>query len=994
MEVLFDRCDRPAGWTLQLGREVPGAEGRLGSDTDAGRPCLRVDFDFARGGNYVGLERNCVIPESSEIAFSICATGSLHGIVRLHDATEQAFLTGFTLAGEGWQQVRVPITPERFRGHWSGANDGVFHFPMARLVIAMNGPGQGHFLLRDITLTTAAPDMQWRLRVDTPFPGNVAFTDEGAVPIHVRATNCTGEPVRGEVHCRILNYEGKTLLEQRRPLDFAKWADQGLDLQLPRAGPGYYLADAEVLVAGRRAAAMQGGICVVIRPKDMDRDDGQAFFGLHVSDPAAAQRIGARWHREWRFWRFTENHPGIYDWSDEHLRDCRAHHIQVMLVMDYEPPSWAAKLRTAGQKGWSGCEPIMAPYRDFVRECARRYRDQVSAFEIQNEPDLQCWRNNGLSFDEGVAEYTRLVQMAAPIVRTEAPGRLVAGCDVSGVDYDAGLPFSRAVLERVGSLLDVFSGHPYASPRYFGDGRHPLLPHENREAEKLQGAVKMLDEFARAGKGAPVGGPQRLWIGEKGWGLDLKEPALGPYSKAFAGCVAQTLITARSVAGADRYFWFVQEGCREQGCEYGLWRGDPSEPLPAAVAYATCARFLEHARPHRSLALSDSLQGFSFVSPDLASGVVALWSTGEELKLSPRWPRGARAYDLLGRELPPGAVIVGPAPVYLVVPQTQLEALCKVVEAQPLAAAQPVRVETVFISNTHQLVARLVNRTRRPVAAALRACGETASASIPPDGRAVDLPLAVKPSLASLNGKSLVAEVLADGKPVAARQIRVDLTPCPRHTLRVGAPFAEWGPQAVTLADRSAILPPDPTVGWKGPDDLSVDAWWGGDAENFYFGARVRDDVHSVPDAGPDGFWKSDSIQLALDTANDATDTGGYEAGDVEIGLVLGADGPHVYRTFPRAEGWPAVPVSIRREGQETLYQVALPWKLLGISPQPGKVFGFNFIVNDNDGAGRKYWMGLRPGIGEAKRPSAFMDLYLKESDWPRLPGRVDPGRA
>jgi hypothetical protein len=35
-------------------------------------------------------------------------------------------------------------------------------------------------------------------------------------------------------------------------------------------------------------------------------------------------------------------------------------------------------------------------------------------------------------------------------------------------------------------------------------------------------------------------------------------------------------------------------------------------------------------------------------------------------------------------------------------------------------------------------------------------------------------------------------------------------------------------------------------------------------------------------------------------------------------------------------------------------------------------------IVNDDDGTGRGYWIGLTPGIGEGKRPAAYRDLYLR----------------
>jgi hypothetical protein len=40
-------------------------------------------------------------------------------------------------------------------------------------------------------------------------------------------------------------------------------------------------------------------------------------------------------------------------------------------------------------------------------------------------------------------------------------------------------------------------------------------------------------------------------------------------------------------------------------------------------------------------------------------------------------------------------------------------------------------------------------------------------------------------------------------------------------------------------------------------------------------------------------------------------------------------------------------------------------------------VLAFDLIVNQNNGAGRAYWLGITPGIGESKRPSSFAKLFL-----------------
>jgi len=36
-----------------------------------------------------------------------------------------------------------------------------------------------------------------------------------------------------------------------------------------------------------------------------------------------------------------------------------------------------------------------------------------------------------------------------------------------------------------------------------------------------------------------------------------------------------------------------------------------------------------------------------------------------------------------------------------------------------------------------------------------------------------------------------------------------------------------------------------------------------------------------------------------------------------------------------------------------------------------------NVVANDDDGQGRAYWMGLTPGIGEAKTPMVYREFVV-----------------
>jgi len=53
-------------------------------------------------------------------------------------------------------------------------------------------------------------------------------------------------------------------------------------------------------------------------------------------------------------------------------------------------------------------------------------------------------------------------------------------------------------------------------------------------------------------------------------------------------------------------------------------------------------------------------------------------------------------------------------------------------------------------------------------------------------------------------------------------------------------------------------------------------------------------------------------------------------------------------------------------------YTLTIPWAVFGRKePVPGG-FRLSFLINDNDGDGRRQWVELSPGIGKQKEPALF----------------------
>src|SRR5699024_5283952 len=112
--------------------------------------------------------------------------------------------------------------------------------------------------------------------------------------------------------------------------------------------------------------------------------------------------------------------------------------------------------------------------------------------------------------------------------------------------------------------------------------------------------------------------------------------------------------------------------------------------------------------------------------------------------------------------------------------------------------------------------------------------------------------------------------------------------------------------------------------------------------------AAVVDDVHDNTVAAGN-MWQADSIQFAF------SPTLPQEASSyVEIGAALGPDGPAVQRFSGQAGPVPTADATITRDDDagRTDYRVELEWSVLGLDAE-SDAFGFSFLVNDADGAGR-----------------------------------------
>lgn len=163
--------------------------------------------------------------------------------------------------------------------------------------------------------------------------------------------------------------------------------------------------------------------------------------------------------------------------------------------------------------------------------------------------------------------------------------------------------------------------------------------------------------------------------------------------------------------------------------------------------------------------------------------------------------------------------------------------------------------------------------------------------------------------------------------------------------------------------------------GWGGASDLSAEAGLTYDDRNLFIGIKVKDNVHKAY-AG-DTMWSGDSIQLGF--SKDGLNYG------PEYGLADVNDQPSVWRWVQGSAilGKDSITLQTSRIGDETIYEAAIPWQAIVPGDVDEKLM-FTFLINDNDGSGRRGWIEWTPGIGSKKDASGLKTLlFLQEGqDW------------
>jgi hypothetical protein len=126
--------------------------------------------------------------------------------------------------------------------------------------------------------------------------------------------------------------------------------------------------------------------------------------------------------------------------------------------------------------------------------------------------------------------------------------------------------------------------------------------------------------------------------------------------------------------------------------------------------------------------------------------------------------------------------------------------------------------------------------------------------------------------------------------------------------------------------------------------------------------------------------WQGDSVQVAFDTGFNAVPGVGYDDDDVEVGLALCPDGSMAFCYEPVGDADMHVldlPLAIARVGEQTCYEVLMPWERLGHTTVPAEL-GMAMIINHSDGDMRT-WTEWGSGFAGSKQPWRFCHIAIAD---------------
>lgn len=680
------------------------------------------------------------------------------------------------------------------------------------------------------------------------------------------------------------------------------------------------------------------------------------------TDYAMMAAIGVEGIRVGGNWAHRERKPGTFTWdrTDEEVEAFARHGFDMQYLVSYGHPAYAREPWATELKGkrWplQTSPPQIEAWNRWLRELATRYDGQITMFEIWNEPDLASfWKGS-------TDDYIQLLRESHRVLKDVNPDNVVMTAGFATATYHGGHALNPDMQERVlNEAADFFDIHTH------------------HQHGRFRGFMTALDgPLARWRSGPASTKP-----------LVLNETALSYKQAGGEWEQAEELVKKMSFAfarGAKAYAWFVfYGGGKGHISEFAMVHGPENQPRPALVAYNELARQLRDTRFVEQIDADSGRLILRFAEPEGNTERFVVWHENDNTPVRPimlRVPDGATVTrtDLMGNTRPiavhDGVVSfeVGATPAYLSVTTPGDTGLAVLPPLLTLAT------DAVTVDEDQRGIARLVlnNPTDTPASVTLsyqltgRPAAEQTVQLAAGESRQASLELHVEPS-----PDAPTLRVLARLDPLGLEQSLV--VPVVAARALTADPIDSRDPDFV-IAHADDVVnyfmndPANLHKNWAGPEDISARLWLSPTDAGLRILVHATDDTHQQ-NRGPGQLWQMDSLQVGV--------AGIRQDGFYEIGAALHSNGKVLRRVFKTPAGQrldlKAMPMTVQRVGDQTRYDLTVPWAAFGANRPSG--IRFSLVVNDSDEGAREGLIRLSPGIDQGKDPSLFPVLSLPAND-------------
>jgi hypothetical protein len=828
--------------------------------------------------------------------------------------------------------------------------------------------------------------------LDIQKPGNIFFTDEDK-KIDVHFYNPNKSISKDNFSYKIYDYEDILISEENINFTINPDSKYSIPISLPEEiQNGFYKIYASLDKNTDGIYRNEAYFCIVPHPVFGSSPEAN-FFGtcdyLDVTSPellSALRRIGSsRYMVPLRLgWNLLEPQKGKFIWEnmDRHVSFLKSYGFNLYGYIYSDPgrvPEWSDK-----RKRFPGST---VDFKDFVYNLVSRYKNDINIWDTLAEMDLALPKYFG---EKSPELYAELVKAGNEGAKKADPNSVFYVCSVSNCDTDRGYPFTKKVLNFLSGSFDGMAPHPYTHPRTIGPGLKSVGPSRMTFLNKLKEGIKLasgkhfaISEFGYNHRGSP---------GSK----DMK--IHGEY-------MAKSFIYARSLKEVEFFLWFnsYHQWWTDYIEDYGIWM-DAFIPTPAAAVFATSAYFLNSVHERGVVNFGDLAECFLFKTS--RNVIAALWGSDEindqdDVKIA--IPCGnLKIFNIVGKDVTDiykkdktFDIPLSKSPLYIVSADASLASLKNILEAAPLKISSPIKIYN-FCPDSSTIMTCIKNFSQNPINGGLEIKIQTksgieslkASVMIPPGKMEI-----VKTNVKTLFKSGLEYDVHTDFKSDAYNLTvgnKFAFERCDKiadKKIEIDGDVKDW--ESVTNSYSLGfdnLVPPDAIAHrlWTGNDDLSARWKFAHDSKYLYLLLEVKDDKHFNNNTGKN-LWNGDSVQIAIDPKGDALEfanLSGYDSDDIEFGVALTGKGIEFYQWYPSVSSQDAdkkLQYFVKRLADSTVYEIGIPFGLLGADFKAGKIFGVNFVIfDDDDGEVAKYHMELTGGITEGKKPFLFKKFILE----------------